>query len=151
MVIGVGWFLGVIFVFYMVFPFFCYLLQNKIRAWAAFGISLIWSVLCSKGYFNAVHNEFLFYACYFLVGGIVYLYRKQLAGFVNKFGWIVGIVTILPLHFFTWLIFLFSPCCHFACWSCWLHSNQIYSVTNKFSIKQQAEKLSSCQTTARFQ
>ena len=29
-VIGVGWFLGLVFVFYLVFPFFCYLISNKI-------------------------------------------------------------------------------------------------------------------------
>ncbi len=28
-VIGVGWFLGVVFVFYMLFPFFCFLIKTK--------------------------------------------------------------------------------------------------------------------------
>ena len=28
-VIGVGWFLGLIFVFYICFPFYCVLIQNK--------------------------------------------------------------------------------------------------------------------------
>ena len=28
-VIGVGWFLGLVFVFYLIFPFFCYLLSDK--------------------------------------------------------------------------------------------------------------------------
>lgn len=32
-VIGVGWFLGLVFVFYLIFPFFCVLLENKRRAW----------------------------------------------------------------------------------------------------------------------
>ena len=31
-VIGVGWFLGLVLVFYLVFPFFCYLLSDKKRA-----------------------------------------------------------------------------------------------------------------------
>ena len=31
-VIGVGWFLGLVFVFYLCFPFFCVLLANKKRA-----------------------------------------------------------------------------------------------------------------------
>ena len=31
-VIGVGWFLGVIFLFYMIFPWFAFLLQNTKRA-----------------------------------------------------------------------------------------------------------------------
>ena len=32
-VIGVSWTLAVIFVFYMLFPFFCFLIGNKKRAW----------------------------------------------------------------------------------------------------------------------
>lgn len=44
-VIGVGWFLGLIFVFYICFPFFCVLLQSKRRAWMAFVISLIYNWL----------------------------------------------------------------------------------------------------------
>lgn len=31
-VIGVGWFLGFVFVFYLIFPFFCVLIENKRRA-----------------------------------------------------------------------------------------------------------------------
>lgn len=31
-VIGVGWFLGLIFAFYLIFPFFCVLVKNKKRA-----------------------------------------------------------------------------------------------------------------------
>lgn len=50
-VIGVGWFLGLVFVFYLVFPFFCVLLENKRRAWMAFGISLIYNFVCAN-YFN---------------------------------------------------------------------------------------------------
>ena len=32
-VIGVGWFLGVVFVFYLLFPFFVFMTDNKRRAW----------------------------------------------------------------------------------------------------------------------
>lgn len=28
-VVGVGWFVGIVFVFYMIFPFFCFLIGNK--------------------------------------------------------------------------------------------------------------------------
>ena len=44
-VIGVGWFLGVIFVFYLIFPFFCVLLENKRRAWEHF--LSVWSIILS--------------------------------------------------------------------------------------------------------
>ena len=50
-VIGVGWFLGLVFVFYLCFPFFCVLIQNKRRAWFAFAVSLIYTFVCEQ-YFN---------------------------------------------------------------------------------------------------
>ncbi len=37
-IVGVGWFLGLFFVFYMLFPFFVFLLDNKKRAWKVLGI-----------------------------------------------------------------------------------------------------------------
>lgn len=40
-VVGVGWFLGTIFVFYMLFPFFCFLMKTKRRAWFTLGITVI--------------------------------------------------------------------------------------------------------------
>lgn len=46
-VIGVGWFLGLIFVFYICFPFYCVLIKNKKRAWIAFFLSLIFNFVCS--------------------------------------------------------------------------------------------------------
>ena len=47
-VIGVGWFLGLVFVFYLCFPFFCVLIQNKRRAWMAFAVSLIYNICMRK-------------------------------------------------------------------------------------------------------
>ena len=47
-VIGVGWFIGLIFVFYICFPFYCVLIQNKKRAWIAFGISVIYNLIGSN-------------------------------------------------------------------------------------------------------
>lgn len=76
-VIGVGWFLGLIFVFYICFPFFCVLLQNKRRAWIAFAISLIYNLVCTI-YFDAGRNNILYSGCYFLAGGLIYLYRHKI-------------------------------------------------------------------------
>ena len=39
-VIGVGWFLGTVFTFYMLFPFFTFLLDNKRRGWMVMVLSL---------------------------------------------------------------------------------------------------------------
>ena len=51
-VIGVSWTLAVIFVFYMLFPFFCFLIGNKKRAWGVAVAALVFNWLCSN-YFNA--------------------------------------------------------------------------------------------------
>ena len=76
-VIGVGWFLGLIFVFYICFPFFCVLLQSKRRARMAFAISLIYNIVCTV-YFDVGRNNILYSGCYFLAGGLIYLYRHEL-------------------------------------------------------------------------
>lgn len=76
-VIGVGWTLGVIFVFYLLFPFFCYLLGNKKRAWFVFVLAIVFNVI-SSSYFNANRKNIVYSAVYFIVGGIIYLYREQL-------------------------------------------------------------------------
>ena len=90
-VIGVGWFLGLIFVFYLVFPFFCVLIENKRRAWTTFGISLIYNFVCSN-YFEVGRTNILYSACFFLAGGLIYLYREEL---VKQSQWIaLGAVAV---------------------------------------------------------
>ena len=76
-VIGVGWFLGLIFVFYICFPFFCVLIQSKRRAGIAFAVSLIYNFVCST-YFDVGRTNILYSGCYFLAGGLLYLYRDEL-------------------------------------------------------------------------
>lgn len=81
-VIGVGWFLGLVFVFYLIFPFFCVLIENKRRAWLAFGISLIYNFVCAT-YFDVGRANIMYSACFFLAGGLIYLYKEQITSF-NK-------------------------------------------------------------------
>lgn len=40
-VIGVRWFLGTVFTFYMLFPFFTFLLDNKKRGWMVLLLSVV--------------------------------------------------------------------------------------------------------------
>jgi len=54
-VIGVGWFLGVIFVFYLLFPFFTVLLKTKRRAWISFVITVLYNIVCQLYFFNSDH------------------------------------------------------------------------------------------------
>ena len=76
-VIGVGWFLGLVFAFYLIFPFFCVLIENKRRAWIAFAVSLIYNFVCAN-YFEVGRSNILYSACFFLAGGLIYLYREEI-------------------------------------------------------------------------
>ena len=85
-VIGVSWTLGVIFVFYLLFPFFSFLMANRKRAWFTFVVSIAYNFVCKNYYFNEEHmlsdyidrTGFVFCAVYFVSGAIVYLYRKEI-------------------------------------------------------------------------
>lgn len=75
-VIGVSWTLGVIFLFYMLSPFFVWLCWTKRRAWISLAISCALTVFCSIYFFNkpfvvedfAARHNFLYCAPYFLGG-----------------------------------------------------------------------------------
>ncbi len=93
-VIGVGWFLGLIFVFYICFPFFCVLLQSKRRAWIAFAVSLIYNFVCTV-YFDAGRSNILYSGCYFLTGGLIYLYRNELLKLNRWIGLGAAVVSVV--------------------------------------------------------
>ena len=76
-VIGVGWYLGTVYVFYLTFSFFCVLIEKKRRAWMALVVSLILHFICVY-YFDLDRHNFVFSLCYFLIGGLIYLYREKL-------------------------------------------------------------------------
>ena len=81
-VIGVGWFLGLIFVFYIFFPYFCFLLKSKKRAWLSMGMALVYTLVCSK-YFEIERTNFLYCLSFFMIGGILFLYRNEIKK-INK-------------------------------------------------------------------
>lgn len=87
-VIGVGWFLGLAFVFYLVFPFFCYLISDKRRAWFSFAVALTFNLLCSD-YFGIERSNIMYSAVFFLAGGLLFIYRKLLGKLSEKYRWIV--------------------------------------------------------------
>lgn len=96
-VIGVGWFLGLCFVFYLLFPFFCFLLSDKRRAWASFVVTLVFNLLCKNYFFNKDHmisnfdmrSNVIYCAVFFLTGGIIYLYRKEMSRIATAYRWAV--------------------------------------------------------------
>lgn len=92
-VIGVSWTLAVIFVFYMLFPFFCFLIGNKKRAWGVAIVALIFNWLCGL-YFNAGRTNILYDAIYFIFGGLIFLYRQELSEFAIRYKVLTGIILL---------------------------------------------------------
>ena len=95
-VIGVSWTLGVIFLFYLLFPFFVFLYWNKKRAFISFSLSILLSVFCCIYYFSdnfviesftARHN-FLYCSPFFAAGALVYMYRVGIKKVVSKIRWL---------------------------------------------------------------
>ena len=91
-VVGVSWTLAVIFVFYLLFPFFCFLLFSKKRAWFSFIIAGIYNILCQLYFFDGQHvlggfmerENILYSAIFFMAGGLIYLYRDELKRLKNN-------------------------------------------------------------------
>lgn len=95
-VIGVSWTLAVIFVFYMLFPFFCFLIENKKRPWGVAIVALIFNWLCGN-YFNAGRTNIVYDAIYFIAGGLIFLYRKELAEFASKHKVVAGAILLIAI------------------------------------------------------
>lgn len=95
-VIGVAWTLGIIFLFYMLFPYIVYLCWTPKRAWVSFIVSLIISLFCSSYFFTekfvikefTPRHNFLYCIPFFIGGGILYLYRNKIIRSVSKHRWI---------------------------------------------------------------
>ena len=104
-VIGVGWFLGTIFVFYMTFPFFVFLMGNKKRAWMVMGITMILNILCQVYFFDGNHvlegflgrSNIIYSSIFFVAGGMIYLYRENIKNW-NK--WIIGVAATTVVVFY---------------------------------------------------
>ena len=83
--IGVGWFLGLVFVFYLLFPFFVFMLNSKKRGWSSLVIALLFAGMCTVHSFNADipvpkigRTNIIYTMPLFMTGGMIYLYRDKL-------------------------------------------------------------------------
>lgn len=106
-VIGVSWTLAVIFVFYLLFPFFCFLIRNKKRAWGIAVVALVFNLLCGTYFFDDNHIvdafsvgftsrlNIVYDAIYFIAGGLIFLYRDELAEFASKHKIIAGAILLI--------------------------------------------------------
>lgn len=82
-VIGVCWTLGVIFLFYMLFPFVVYLCWTKRRAIKAFIVSIIISLFCSAYFFTDkfviegfAFRHYIMYCAPWILGGELYTFTE---------------------------------------------------------------------------
>lgn len=90
-IIGVGWFLGTVFTFYMLFPFFTYLLDTKKKGWMVLLLSLLFCYIAAT-YFSTPDMvvkktgrvNIIYSAPFFLTGGIVYLHRHGIQQWVER-------------------------------------------------------------------
>lgn len=96
-VIGVGWFLGLIFVFYICFPFYCVLIKNKKRAWISFFLSLFFNFVCSV-YFDVGRTNILYSSCYLIAGGLIYLYRTNIRS-LNQWALLAAVLFSVVLYY----------------------------------------------------
>lgn len=91
-VLGVCWTLGVIFLFYLLFPFFSVLLKTKRRAWIALIVSLWVNYTCDNYFFGknfvtslfTPRHSFIYCIPLFIAGGIIYLYREMIQKIYSK-------------------------------------------------------------------
>lgn len=113
-VVGVGWFLGVVFVFYIMFPFFVFLLKDKKRAWMSLAVTVLIHFLCKYYFVSAADRTvFVFDAMFFVAGGLIYLYKDQISEKVGIialviFACITVISYMFPTNYYLLLIIFSS-------------------------------------------
>lgn len=128
-VIGVGWFIGLAFVFYLLYPFFTFLLDNKRRGWMSLiiclglcmtGIYYFGNDVCVEHPMEFKRGTILYSAPYFMVGGIIYLYRDSLKTWVDKNYWtMLGLCVIISIAHFIFKnkgLFVLQSLIFFATW-----------------------------------
>lgn len=88
--------MGIAFVFYLVFPFFCYLLADKKRAWFSFAVMLVFNIVC-KSYFHAGRENFIYDAVFFFAGGLIFLYKELLKKLSCKYRWVILLLCVIAV------------------------------------------------------
>ena len=108
--IGVAWFLGLIFLFYMIFPFFVFMMENKRRAWISLGLCYLFSFM-AVDYFltdkfinwEMTRHSIVYDAPFLGLGGIIFLYKDKVTELVSCHKWIV-LILCLGLTCIYWFV-----------------------------------------------
>ena len=137
-VIGVGWFLGTVFTFYMLFPFFTFLLDNKKRGWMVMLLSLVFCYITIT-YFGTPDFvvkpidkvNIIYSAPFFIVGGMIFLYRHGIKSWAAKH-WVITLALCLILSVLRFVIdikslFILPDLLVFAAWL-------IYAIGSKDAV-----------------
>lgn len=97
-VIGVGWTLGVIFVFYLLYPFVVYLMKNRTRFNIAFIVTLIYAFIVND-YFGLGKVDFLYCACYFMGGAWLFLNKERIEKICKRLYLLPLIIAMIILFY----------------------------------------------------
>ena len=130
-VIGVGWYLGIVFLFYMLFPFFVFMLDNKRRMWKSLILTFVFCFIAIDYFytdkfidFEVTRHNIIYSAPFFVVGGGIFMYRDIISTFVKKWRWLMlGICWMVVVGY--WIIspsgFLFVVVMSVLCglWLCY--------------------------------
>lgn len=143
-IVGVGWFIGTVFTFYLLFPFFTFLLDNKKRGFFVMLVSLIFCYIAIN-YFSSPEFvvkkidrvNIIYSAPFFISGGLIYLYKDKIYDFVTNHYWLMLvfciIVTILK---FTCLkvvdLFIIPDLVLFSVWLMYAIGSKDKVLNNKF-------------------
>lgn len=146
-VIGVGWTLGVIFLFYLLFPFFVFLCWDKKRALFSFGCSLVVGLLCQNYFFTSVFVKngyfskanILYSAAWIICGCVVYMYRHEIKKCIQKIRWFFLLMCFfvsfawyyVPKTIFQINIILIFNCIVFSMWLMYAISVNSIILSNK--------------------
>lgn len=103
-VMGVSWFLGLTFVFYMCFPFFYFIISDKKRAWITFIVSIILNYIL-RTYYGLEGYNLLFSSMFYILGGLIYIYKEKIKN-VNPLVYLFITVVSICLYYRTSIIYL---------------------------------------------
>lgn len=143
--IGVAWFLGVIFLFYMLFPFFVFMMDNKRRAWISLIICYFFSFMAidyflTERFINweMTRHSIIYDAPFLALGGVVFLYKDKIKSFVIRFRWpffflCIGLTCVYWFVESTHKGFLFVIVMSIitTSWLCYAIGSNGYVLTNK--------------------
>lgn len=89
--IGVAWFLGVIFLFYMIFPYFVFMMDNKKRAWLSLCLCYLFCFMAVDYFLTGkfinwemTRHSIVYDAPFLAWGGIIFLYKDKVTNIVTK-------------------------------------------------------------------